>query len=123
MRTRSPSATVTPVRAASLLRTQLFAGSAILSSAILIIAAWVINSQVVKQARQQVEEEVQTLMPLYDAVWNEIGERLSTLGATMANSPIVKTIIGDQRASQDQATLREMLSDFREVAATPVDLF
>jgi signal transduction histidine kinase len=123
MRTRLPSAAITPVRATSRLRTQLFAGSAILSSAILIIAAWVINTQVVKQARQQVQEEVQTLMPLYDAVWNEIGERLSTLGATMANSPIVKTIIGDQRASEDQATLREMLSDFREVAATPVDLF
>jgi len=110
-------------RSSSRLRTQLFAGSAILSSAILVIAAWVINTQVLKQAREQVQAEVETLMPLYDFVWNEYSERLGTLGATMANSPVVKTVIGDPRASRDKATLREMLNDFRDVAPTPVDLF
>ena len=113
----------TPARSKLRLRTQLFAGSALLSSAILVIAAWVINSQVLKQAREQVQAEVETLMPVYDFVWNEYSERLSTLGATMANSAVVKTIIGDERASRDRATLREMLNDFRDVAPTPVDLF
>lgn len=119
--TGGSSATAT--RSRLRLRTQLFAGSALLSSAILVIAAWVINSQVLKQAREQVQAEVETLMPVYDFVWNEYSERLATFGATMANSAVVKTIIGDPRASRDRATLHEMLNDFSDVAPTSVDLF
>jgi signal transduction histidine kinase len=105
------------------LRTQLFIGSAILSSAILLIAAWVINTQVVESARQQVQTEVETLLPLYDSIWQEYGRSLATLGQTMAGSPIVKTIIGDQRASRDRATLREMINDFAQGAKLPADFF
>ena len=105
------------------LRTQLFIGSALLSSAILLIAAWVINTQVVESARQQVRAEVETLLPLYDSVWQEYGRSLATIGQTMAGSPIVKTIIGDPRASQDRATLREMINDFAQGSNQPADFF
>jgi len=120
---RTPSS---PLRSASgrlRLRTQLFVGSALLSSAILAVAAWVINHQVVRQARQQVQTEVETLLPLYDAIWIESAQQLATLGATMAGSPIVKTVFGDPRASRDRATLREMLSDFSQSASTAIDIF
>ncbi|MEP7271585.1 MAG: hypothetical protein ABI882_08765, partial [Acidobacteriota bacterium] len=105
------------------LRTQLFIASALLSSAVLLIAAWVINSQVVGQARQQVQTEVETLLPVYDAIWQEYGQSLATLGMTMSGSPIVKTIVGDPRASRDRATLREMVSDFSQGTTTAADLF
>jgi len=104
------------------LRDKLFLGSALLSSAILIVAAWVINHQVVTQARQQVQAEIEGLLPLYDAVWNEHARRLATLGTTMASSPIVKTVFGDPRASRDRETLREMITDFSQDLAERVDL-
>ncbi|MGH9847222.1 MAG: ATP-binding protein, partial [Blastocatellia bacterium] len=85
--------------------------SALLSSLILVIAAWVINKEFVQQARGQVQAEVETLLPLYDAVLNESARRLAAMGTQMANSPIVKTVIGDARASSDQRTLREMIAD------------
>ncbi len=93
------------------LRSQLFLSSALLSSLILVIAAWVINNQFVQQARGQVQAEVETLLPLYDAVLNENARRLAAMGTQMANSTIVKTVIGDARASRDQQTLREMIAD------------
>jgi signal transduction histidine kinase len=105
------------------LRSQLFLGSALLTSAILLIAAWVINHQVVGQARRQVQAEVETLLPLYDVIWSEYAQRLGALGVTMANAPSVKTIFGDPRASRDRATLHEMIADFGEGGATAVDLF
>ncbi|MGE0885989.1 MAG: ATP-binding protein [Blastocatellales bacterium] len=104
------------------LRNQLFISSALLTSALLILAAWVINRQVVGQARQQVQAEVETLLPLYDAVWNEQARRLAAIGATMADSPIVKTVFGDARAARDQQTLHEMLADAGSEAVTPEDL-
>lgn len=104
------------------LRTQLFLGSAFLSSAILIVAAWVINNQVVNQARQQVHLEVETLLPVYDAIWQEYSQSLSALGQTMAASAVVKTIFGDPRASRDRATLHEMINDFNQELAAPVSL-
>ncbi len=105
------------------LRTQLFIASALLSSAILLVAAWVINNQVVTQARQQVQAEVETLLPLYDAIWQEYAQNLATLGTTMSTSPIVKTIVGDRRASRDSSTLREMVADFSQGTVASVDLF
>lgn len=105
------------------LRNQLFITSALLSSLILLFAAWVINRQVVRQAREQLQVEIETLLPVYDAVWSEYATRLGTLGATMANSTIVKTIFGDPRASSDRATLNEMIDDFSQISPTPVDLF
>ena len=72
------------------LRNQLFISSALLTSALVIVAAWVINSQVIGQVRQQVQAEVETLLPVYDAVWQEHARRLATMGATMADSSIVK---------------------------------
>jgi signal transduction histidine kinase len=105
------------------LRHQLFIGSALLSSLILLVAAWVINRQVVNQTRAQLQTEVETLLPVYDAVWNEYASRLGTLGATMASSPVVKTIFGDERAARDRATLHEMIKDFSAASSMPVDLF
>lgn len=93
------------------LRNKLFLNSALLSSVILVVSAWVINNQFVSQAREQVQAEVETLLPLYDAVWNEQARRLGAVSATIANSPIVKAVLGDLRASRDQQTLREMIAD------------
>jgi signal transduction histidine kinase len=103
-------------------RIQLFLSSALLSSVILIIAAWVINNQVVGQARRQVQAEVETLLPLYDAVWSQQNRRLANMGSAMANSPIVKTVFGDARASGDRDTLREMVADLKTEAVEPGDL-
>jgi signal transduction histidine kinase len=106
----------------SAFRIQLFLSSALLSSVILIIAAWVINNQVVGQARRQVQAEVETMLPLYDAVWSQQNRRLASLGSAMANSPIVKTVFGDMRASSDRDTLREMVADLKTDAVEPGDL-
>ena len=68
------------------LRYRLFLASALLSTAILLTAAWVINNQVVRQARQHVLTEIEDLLPVYNSVWEENARSLSTLGLTMANS-------------------------------------
>jgi signal transduction histidine kinase len=104
------------------LRDQLFLASALLSTAILLIAAWVINNQVVRQARQQVQTEVEDLLPVYNAVWEENARSLATLGQTMANSPNVKIVFGDARASRDRDTIRELVTDFGGDLASRVDL-
>ncbi len=104
------------------LRNQLFLSSALLTTVLLAVAAWVINHQVVGQARRQVQAEVETLLPLYDAVWNERAQRLATLGATMADSPIIKTVFGDERAARDRQTLHEMIADAGAEAVGAGDL-
>lgn len=104
------------------LRNQLFLSSALLTSLILVIAAWVINSQVLRQVRQQVQEEIANLLPVYDSVWNEHARRLETMGTAMADSPIVKEVFGDARAFRDRATLREMISDASVEALVQGDL-
>jgi signal transduction histidine kinase len=104
------------------LRDRLFLTSALLSTAILLIAAWVINNQVVRQARQQLQTEVEDLLPVYNAIWEENARSLATLGMTMANSPNVKIIFGDARASRDRETIREMIADFGGDLASRVDL-
>ncbi|HZS09977.1 MAG TPA: ATP-binding protein [Blastocatellia bacterium] len=104
------------------LRDRLFLASALLSTSILLIAAWVINNQVVRQARQQVQTEVQDLLPVYNAVWEENARSLATLGQTMANSPNVKIIFGNERAARDRETIREMIADFGGDLASRVDL-
>src|SRR6266511_4305792 len=96
------------VRAARFrLRDRLFLASALLSTAILLIAAWVINNQVVRQARQHVLTEIEDLLPVYDSVWEENARSLSTLGLTMANSQNVKIIFGDARAQSDLALITD----------------
>jgi signal transduction histidine kinase len=90
---------------------------------ILLIAAWVINRQVVRQARAQLQIEIETLLPVYDAIRSEYAAGLGTLGATMANSSIAKTVFGDPRAARDRATLHEMVEDFSLISSTPLDLF
>ncbi|MBS1790316.1 MAG: HAMP domain-containing histidine kinase [Acidobacteria bacterium] len=114
---------VTANRDTGKLRNQLFLSSALLASALLGIAAWVINSQVIGQVRQQVQAEVETLLPLYDAVWEEHARRLATLGTTMIDSPIVKEIFGSQAASHDQRTLHEMVADVSGENIKSGDLF
>lgn len=104
------------------LRDRLFLASALLSTSILLIAAWVINNQVVRQARQQVQTEVEDLLPVYNAAWEENARSLATLGQTMANSPNVKIIFGDSRASRDRETIREMIADFGGELASRIDL-
>jgi signal transduction histidine kinase len=104
------------------LRDRLFLGSALLTTAILLIAAWVINEQVVTQARRQVQAEVKTLLPLYDTIWNEKARALATLSQTMADSAIVKTVVGDPRASNDSQTIRELIADFNRGISQRVDL-
>ncbi len=104
------------------LRDKLFWSFSLLSAAILLAAAWVIYSQVVAQARQQVQEEMKALLPLYDAVWSEQAAKLADLGMAMAGSPIVKTIFGDPRASRDRETIRQMLMDFGRELSDSVDL-
>ncbi len=105
------------------LRNQLFISSALLASALLGIVAWVINSQVIGQVRQQVQAEVETLLPLYDVVWEEHARRLATLGATMIDSPIVKEIFGSPAASHDRRTLHEMVVDVSGDNIKSGDLF
>ncbi len=104
------------------LRDKLFLSYAFLSVIILVAAAWVIDNQVVAEARRQVQEEMKTSLPLYEAVWEEQAGRLSALGMAMAGSPIVKTIFGDSRASRDAETIRQMLSDFGQLLSRDVDL-
>ena len=104
------------------LRVQLFISSALLTSALVIVAAWVINSLVIGQVRQQVQSEVETLLPLYDAVWEEHARRLGAIGQAFADSPIVKLVFGNARASRDQRTLHEMLADSAESPLDPDDL-
>jgi signal transduction histidine kinase len=104
------------------LREKLFLGSALISTAILLAAAWVINRQVVAQARQQVQAEVEDVMALYDAVWDENARSLERLGATVAASPVVKAVFGDPRAAGDRATLREMFADAGGELTPRVDL-
>ena len=111
------------VRAARFrLRDRLFLASALLSTAILLIAAWVINNQVVRQARQHVLTEIEDLLPVYDSVWEENARSLSTLGLTMANSQNVKIIFGDARARSDRETIKEMIADFGGDPDSQVDL-
>src|SRR5499426_837961 len=111
------------VRAARFrLRDRLFLASALLSTAILLIAAWVINNQVVRQARQHVLTEIEDLLPVYDSVWEENARSLSTLGLTMANSQNVKIIFGDARARRDRETIKEMIADFGGDPDAQVDL-
>lgn len=93
------------------LRVQLFISSALLASALLGIAAWVINSQVIGQVRQQVQAEVETLLPLYDAMWEEHARRLEAMGAAITDSSIVKYVFGDAAASRNLRTLHEMVGD------------
>lgn len=124
------NATVPPTNARKLprlmarlkLRDRLFLASALISTTILLLAAWVINNQVVRQARQQVQSEVENLLPVYNAVWEENARSLATLGRTMANAPNVKIIFGDARAARDRQTIREMLADFGGEPASRVDL-
>jgi signal transduction histidine kinase len=111
------------VRAARFrLRDRLFLASALLSSAILLVAAWVINNQVVRQARQHVLTEIEDLLPVYDSVWEENARSLSTLGLTMANSQYVKIIFGDERARRDRETIKEMIADFGGDPDSQIDL-
>ncbi len=104
------------------LRDRLFLASALLSTAILLILAWVINNQVVRQARQQVRAEVEDLLPVYDSVWEENARSLATLGQTMANSQTLKIIFGDARAWRDRETIQEMIADFGSDLNSQVDL-
>jgi signal transduction histidine kinase len=104
------------------LRTRLFMASALLSTLILLVAAWVINSLVVQQARQQVQAEVENLLPVYNAVWEEKARSLSAIGTTMANAPIAKAVFGDARAARDRATIHELIADLTSDATAQVDL-
>src|SRR5207244_4334732 len=106
------------------LRHQLFFSSALLCSAILVFAAWVINFQVVRKARTQVLAEVGTLLPLYDAVLNERARRLATLSSTMAGSPILKAVFGAARVvgqtQQPMQTFAMLKDGLFQLALTPV---
>ena len=104
------------------LRLRLFIASALLSSLILIIVAWVINSLVVRQARQQVQAEVENLLPVYNAVWEENARNLASVGTTMANSSITKAVFGNPRAAQDRATIHELIADLSSETTVHVDL-
>ncbi len=104
------------------LRTKLFIASAFLSTTILLIAAWVINSVVVKQARQQVQSEVENLLPVYNAVLEDSARSLASIGVTMANSQITKTVFGDPRAARDRATIRQVIADLSSETTAPIDL-
>ncbi|HYE72085.1 MAG TPA: cache domain-containing protein, partial [Blastocatellia bacterium] len=104
------------------LREKLLLGSTFISTAILLAAAWVINKQVVAQARQQVQAEVRDVMSIYDAVLDENARSLQRLGVTIASSPVVKTILGDNRASRDRATMHEMFVDAGGEMISGVDL-
>src|SRR5262249_25428962 len=111
------------VRAARFrLRDRLFLASALLSTAILLIAAWVINNQVVRQARQHVLTEIEDLLPVYDSVLEENARSLSTLGLTMAISDNVKTIVWAARARRHREPIKEMIADFGADPDTQVDL-
>ena len=104
------------------LRTKLFITSALLSTAILLIAAWVINNQVVRQARQQVRTEVEDLLPVYDSIWDEQLRSLTAIGTTMANASITKTVLGNSMAAKDRETLHEMIADLSSENTSQIDL-
>ncbi len=104
------------------LRTKLFITSALLSTIILIIAALVINKQVVGTARQQVRAEVEDLLPVYDSMWEEQVRSLSAIGTTMANASITKTVLRDSRAAKDRETLRQMMADLSGENTAQIDL-
>ena len=104
------------------LRTRLFMASSLLSTLILLVVAVVINSLVVGQARQHVQAEVENLLPVYDAVWEEKARSLAAIGTTMANAPIAKAVFGDPRAAQDRATIHELIADLTSDATAQVDL-
>ena len=104
------------------LRTKLFMASALLATSILLIAAVIINNLVVKQVRQQVQNEVENLLPVYDAAWEENARSLAAIGATMANSSIAKTVFGNERAARDNATIHEMMADLSSDSTARVDL-
>ncbi len=104
------------------LRNKLFLSYSLLSVVTLLAAAWVIDREVVTQSRQEVQEEMKTSLPLYNAVWEEQAGRLSTLGMAMAGSPIVKAIFGDPRAARDRETIRQMLSEFGQPLTENVDM-
>ncbi len=113
---------VTESRDGGKLRNQLFISSALLTSALVLVTAWIINSQVIGQVRQQVQAEVETLLPVYESVWEEHARRLSTMGASLADSPIVKLVFGSAGASRDKRTLHEMVADVTEDTLTAGDL-
>jgi signal transduction histidine kinase len=104
------------------LREKLLLGSALISTAVLLAAAWVINRQVVAQARRQVQAEVTDVMALYDAAWDENARGLEQLGSAVAASSVVKAVLGDPRAASDRATVREMFVDAGGGAESRVDL-
>jgi len=104
------------------LRDKLLMSFSLLSILILVAAAWVITTQLVAQARLEVQEEMEASVPLYNAVWEEQAGRLSALGMAMAGSPIVKTILGDPRASRDKGTVRQMMAEFGQQLSENVDL-
>ncbi len=104
------------------MRTRLFMASALLSTLILLVAAGVINSLVVRQARQQVQSEVENLLPVYDAIWEEMARSLAAVGTTMANAPITKVVFGNARAAQDRATIHELIVDLSSETTAHVDL-
>ncbi len=104
------------------MRTRLFMASALLSTLILLVAAGVINSLVVRQARQQVQSEVENLLPVYNAIWEEKARSLAAVGTTMANAPIAKVVFGNARAAQDRATIHELIVDLSSETTAHVDL-
>jgi signal transduction histidine kinase len=104
------------------LRTRLFMMSALLSTVILLVAAWVINTVVVRQARLQVQAEIENLLPIYNAVWEENARSLAAIGTTMANAPIAKVVFGNERAAQDKATMHELIADLTSETTAQVDL-
>lgn len=104
------------------LRSRLFVSSAVMSTVILLAAAWVINNLVVKQARLQVQSEVEDLMPVYEAALDENARSLARVGTTVANSPIVKTVFGDPGASRSKTTIHEMIADVTSDLPLHLDL-
>lgn len=104
------------------MRTRLFMASALLSTLILLVAAVVINNLVVRQARQQIQSEVENLLPVYDAIWEEKARSLAAVGTTMANAPIAKVVFGNMRAAQDRATIHELIADLSSETTAHVDL-
>ena len=96
--------------------------SALLSTLILLVAAGVINTLVVRQAQQQVQSEVENLLPVYNAIWDEMARSLAAVGTTMANAPIAKVVFGNARAAQDRATIHELIVDLSSETTAHVDL-
>jgi signal transduction histidine kinase len=104
------------------LRDRLFLASSLLSTAILLIAALVINYQVLRQSRQQVRTVAESMLPVYNSVWDEHARHLASLGMSIAGSPSVKIIFGDERAARDRETIRQMIADFGGENVSRADL-